>query len=718
MKKLFIIKILIILFCVQVYSKTNQEKQSDEFLKQAASFVKSKDYDKALDLFEKAEKTSPNSGYYASKTGEFYLYQIKDFEKSHQKFLEAIEKGYQTSRTFRLIGESLHHLKKYNEALEYYQKSIENSLETLKKTSKEKTKEYERKNLTRSYGKISDLFNDQGEWEKAAQIALKGFETDPQSDDSVLLSAYFISNWWLGQIAFGEGDYDLAYECFQKALETSKKNESLIKLGEKKELELHLKIIEKRKKLGKITPEKIHKILSVVILNTDLSFQNLKGEPMTSKKEITNLQKKEIEICQKSLKAYWETFSNGKLSVEFQTIETDSTLKRLNVTEKKPGDDRFEVYKEKRQPDMDSFSPSLENLFYESSKSFDSFIFYWNGEDISTYANGGSRYYPVISYALFMKRGYSQIPAERLDWSGSALLLHEQMHNIESMLSQNLTIDASEKTRKKVYPEWEGSGEINYFEYLFQKQIPSLLSDSKKFPSGGGYANFNYTDRYPLSFRHENYQKLFDLNQKIKLEKRIQAQKLFEEAKEEWKKNNQAKALKILEEAYKNNPYHPDILENLGIYSEKLKKYDEALKYYQILSEIFPEVKSLNRLGLLLEWKLNKKGEGIPYFEKALELDPSNPYQIRTFLHLGKALLRGKKYEKALQIYEKGISFKESVPSISLNDWAECMYYKGIILAENLKQKKEGIQWIEKALENGLNHSQAKEKLKKLKMEK
>lgn len=134
---------------------------------------------------------------------------------------------------------------------------------------------------------------------------------------------------------------------------------------------------------------------------------------------------------------------------------------------------------------------------------------------------------------------------------------------------------------------------------------------------------------------------------------------------------------KLISEAVEKNPNDVDLIFNLGVISAQAKNYTEAEKFYNKVIELNPKytnayinmaamklddekniIDAMNKLGTSADDTkkyntLKKKREDlfkstIPYLQKAVELDPSNPDVTKTLLNVYSALEMTAEY-KALK---------------------------------------------------------------------
>lgn len=719
MKKIIFSCLTLILYSLIIFSQDNK-KLSDEYLNLADQLNKEKKYSEAEIYYKKAEESSPNNGRYSFRLGQFYLDSLNKYSDAIKCYEKAISKGYVYSWVYRQYGYCYYKLNKLNQAEILYKDGLKLAYNSLKEAKNENEKNDAKTEIFRISGRLGYIYNDLAEWDKTIEILEKLEEIEKNINTKEYVTSLFIAYWWKAHIYFGKGDFDNAIIYFEKSFNISKRDKDILKLSfnRDREVEFHIEIAKKRKTLGNINPDYTHKILVIAVKEVDIDT-SYEGKIIKGHNFLTDTQRKLIEISQNSLKSYWEIFSNGKLSIDYKIIEIDNVMKGFEFRPKDLTDTRItnpDEVKETREPDFGSFSPSIDKIIYENYKDYDTFIIYWNGENgLATYSNGGGRYYPIISYNLYIKRGYSHLSTERLSWNGPALLLHEQMHNIESILGEKLTIDANEKDRKIAYPDWKTTGEINYFSYLFEKVIPKHLYNEKKFLQTQGWKNFCIRERFSFYIENNEYQNLFKLHNTIPIDKQKKSYELYLEAKKLYENKKIEDAIKTLNESINLNPYNVNALETIAYYLEQKNEYEKALYFYKKSTDLYSNVWALTRVGSLLCWRLKDIDSGLKYFEKSLSTDKDNPYRIKTLINIGYVYYKKKEFLKALSYYEEGIEFGKKWKNINQKDWAECYFYKGIIIGEEYKRYNEAIELLKEALNRGYDEDKCNKYLKKFK---
>ncbi|MBU4222242.1 MAG: tetratricopeptide repeat protein [Candidatus Marinimicrobia bacterium] len=146
-------------------------------------------------------------------------------------------------------------------------------------------------------------------------------------------------------------------------------------------------------------------------------------------------------------------------------------------------------------------------------------------------------------------------------------------------------------------------------------------------------------------------------------------------------------AIKSYDKSLEINPRHESAWFNRGNSLDRLKRYEEAIKSYDKLLEINPRHHAawLNR-GNSLD-SLKRYEDAIKSYDKSLEI---NPKDEAAWLNRGNSLDNLKRYEDAIKSYDKSLEINPNYDAAWLN--------MGISL-DNLKRYEEAIKSYDKSLE-------------------
>jgi tetratricopeptide (TPR) repeat protein len=124
-----------------------------------------------------------------------------------------------------------------------------------------------------------------------------------------------------------------------------------------------------------------------------------------------------------------------------------------------------------------------------------------------------------------------------------------------------------------------------------------------------------------------------------------------------------------------------------GIVLSKLKRYEEALSYFDQALELRPSYYSvLNNKGIALS-KLENYEEAINCYNKVLRFDPKYPHALS---NKGETLRKLGKHQEAMEYVDKALEINSKLPFIWLN--------KGETLMA-MNRNEEAIKYIDKSLE-------------------
>ena len=145
------------------------------------------------------------------------------------------------------------------------------------------------------------------------------------------------------------------------------------------------------------------------------------------------------------------------------------------------------------------------------------------------------------------------------------------------------------------------------------------------------------------------------------------------------KLGNGPKALAQYEDAVRDNPREPRILQNMGINMKRAGKFTDALNYYKCAIDLDP-VNSivLYNTGILHNIR-SEYPQAISHLEKSIEHSKDNVY---AYLALGDALERQKEHKKALKVYRELMSLGTKVHGLK----ERIVYLEGVIATEAKQQ--------------------------------
>lgn len=118
------------------------------------------------------------------------------------------------------------------------------------------------------------------------------------------------------------------------------------------------------------------------------------------------------------------------------------------------------------------------------------------------------------------------------------------------------------------------------------------------------------------------------------------------------------KALAQYEDAIRDNPHEPRILQNMGINMKRAGKFTDALNYYNCAIDLDPVNPIVHYNTGILHSIRSEYPEAINHLEKSINNSKDNVY---AYLALGDALERQKEHEKARAVYRELLSLGTKV---------------------------------------------------------
>ncbi len=456
-----------------------------ELHKKAQALAAQKKIAEAEEMYRRAVAASPQSGWILADTGQFHLWHTKKYDLALSHFDKALGVKYEQIWVFRQKGIVLFRMGRNEEAEETWKEAVRRGEAGLQGKPEERAKS--ERELTAAAGWLADLYTNRDDYRSALAVLDRAVALVPHTKDPTLAMAGLRAASSLGHQALGKKEYNAAQEYFSSAKRYAARSEKAEDRAEAGDIDLLIKLAEKRRTLGSLQPLHTYRIQVVFIPRTDADFVSLKGEKIKAKRELTQSMRVRTRWMAESLARLWEAMSDGKLEVEVRFAEVDTTLEHFHLVISK---NENTAGKEIRQPDLEKSSPELVKFFGEHSTETDTFVLIWNGEGIATTANGGSRPIPVNEKSSIV-RGFVHISAERLlPPGGTVLFLHEMQHTVESIVG-NLAVDGKLETRKRAFPQCDGSAEIRFFACHFEKILPGQFENKAKFKDPG-VQNFNF----------------------------------------------------------------------------------------------------------------------------------------------------------------------------------------------------------------------------------
>lgn len=661
---------------------------ADRHNRQADLLLQQKRYDEALAELRLAETEWPDGGHYATRQGWVRLWPMKDAAGALTHFERALAQGGLTNPwTLRDRGNALCQLERYAEA----DRSFREAVQAARSRGAEAADE-----LVHSLGWASVCKMKQGEYGDAIALADEGLGMQSSADRWALAEGKIHSELWLAHRAFAGGDYDDAirhYAAVERAAQLSPLHREWLR-----ELDpaLHRGLAEKRKALGRIRPEYVHRILVVRIRHSRLDFKGLKGERIQTVRSISDFQRERSQLFLELLRAEIEAMSGGRLSLSFDTEELDAALTELRSTSFGPV--------ETRQPVFETIAPSVGGTYCRAAQKYDTIWTFWEGEGAATTANGGGLPYPCIAYQLYTPvRGYVSFP---INWNGPDAIvayLHEFFHNVEAMAGIEPTHGFQGPNRSR-FPGWRGNGQMDYFQWHFAATLPRVANDPALANAAPSYRNLNYLYRQP----DRNTDAVIAANEtvtaRLSRDDLREARRLSDEASElHWNRHDAQSALAKARLSLAKNPYQRDALMIAALVSADRKDHGAAVGYFRTLAPLNPEPWILKYLAHLQQWETKDLAGAIETYRSLEALYGTSPEIAEIYPAYGRALMETGRNDEALGVLERGRhrQAKEAKPPVA----AQCSFWKGYVLGEKLSRPAEALPLVQEAWDGGYRDS-------------
>ncbi len=417
--------------------------------------------------------------YAASYENLYKLYeQAGNLQGAISVFNDIILKYPNTALAYRYRGDSFLNSSLYTEAFDDYTNAsdlLSIELSGLEAAQVE-TKLLVLSQLTDVRGKIANIFLATREYKRALALAEAAIQADIETQNWHVLFTKFKAASLLSMLYFGSGEYDKALFFLNMAQEASGRNEfirSNYKFNEG--WNFHADIINQRKNLGTIAPLIRHKMMLIYYQTIEVSARNEFSERINN--EITEDMKEDMRLHYRALNRYIETFSQGRMTLEFSEIQINEPIRTI----------------QNQYADFTPVNRAMPWEFWDTIiREYDSVILCWNGHQISNTFFGGGFLSP---YDFDDSRGVMQVPVNWLvnEWN-VGLLMHEFFHIVEFACEISPTHGAFSQFRS-AFPGWTGTGEFDYFLWHFRCTLSTSLLQ-----------RLDFRARYPVD---KNYDHLF-----------------------------------------------------------------------------------------------------------------------------------------------------------------------------------------------------------------
>jgi len=235
-------------------------------------------FQKALHGFSKALQVQPLDYIYYYRGMTYFL--DRRFNKAAEDFKSGIQTNPHSFYNYGVLADILIRLNKTNLAFNYINQGIEKGEEKLSLSGSDPKKLGKlKKEFVGLYGWLAKLHFMNDKLLESRRSTRKGIELFPSTDDFNLSYYGFLASAMAGHRAFGAGEYSSAIILYEAANNLRKLNSHAAKTTNRgTSWEYWINLVRKREKLGKIRPEKIHRILAFYIDKTDVEFESASGK--------------------------------------------------------------------------------------------------------------------------------------------------------------------------------------------------------------------------------------------------------------------------------------------------------------------------------------------------------------------------------------------------------------------------------------------------------
>ncbi|HLF20678.1 MAG TPA: tetratricopeptide repeat protein, partial [Bacteroidota bacterium] len=426
------------------------------------SLINKKEVNAALDEAELAVALDSTNGRYAYDLGDIYLYHTDKRTLALRAFEKALENGFVTPIVFHRKAMCLFHLSRHHEAIVQLHESIERNFKALEVSS---NPEGIKRDIADSYDWLTKQYEALADWENFYQAAKNVGKYDPKNQWYLSLMDEGLQ--MMGYTELSNKNYDKASEYLREALDYK------LRINPKDIAQRYMRhmaeIAQKRKRLGEVTPDFIHKAVIVYIHEVDITL-NVKGKATKIHKRITDGDKKHTLMISKAFREVIETFSDGHLSVSVDTITMHKPLTNANI---------IEINAEGIPIFRYQTVEMMRDIYKAAGDKFDTFIYvlptHW-GE-----AHGGGHFISIPNSTQRALKGVIEI-APRFSL---AIWNHEFFHVIEAITGIK-PVHGHYKTNKHLFPEWKGEAddEMSFHQYHYNATLPKF-----------GWKNLKFVDR-------------------------------------------------------------------------------------------------------------------------------------------------------------------------------------------------------------------------------
>jgi tetratricopeptide (TPR) repeat protein len=673
--------------------------------------------DEAIQSFEEAESLAPQNGLYSFGYG-YDMYHKSKYELAFQKLNSSLEKGYKRPIVYSMLAHSKKKLGDFSSALKYFDQCVELSEEWKKEGELKSNSNMLKDGIAGLFYCEKEkvfIYNENLDFQSSLKILNKIKSSIPDSEDYNIGGSYLRSGigyiwldakipiqWananvetygWLGHYALADGNYDQAIENYNQAIQYSKADATSVSSFKNLELYKYIEISERAKQYKDVVPEYRHKVLSINYNDLVGEFTFPEGTKKKLKNSITEKQKKISILMESLVKRFFEGFSEGKLTFDFEKrIDVQG-----NLTEYGWKDNTNFPIRESLTP----YDKSLSKIFLENIDKYDTFVYYFNGNDIAKNAWGGSHGPIVIPYYNNLTiRGFSLFPSNWISINSFDLFLHEFFHNRDAMNPDPSILHAGHLADgMKKYSEFKGTTQYEYYKW-------HMLKTPTQF-----FGKYSYRDKYKDKQNPEILEKFDYLMGKYSFQKFKKNQEIISKANEIKNKNrSSSEAERLYQSVLLEIPEHQDALHGLYQIEMERKNFQKALGYELSRLEYFPDRSAYSSIAIAYR-ELKQYDQALQYYKKGNELSDKHKFNdwlaVDTLKNTGnlvrdytdKPIDADYYYDQCI---EKGLKNNHQY-LVSL-----CKLDKGILYGKKLGDKNTAYLLVQESIELGYKNDYSK----------
>ncbi len=670
---------LLFLLPLALSSLASQDRQ--QLIKQAQAYEAKSEHQLALALYFKINDLQPKDSWIAWRIGSTLFTHLGRIADGAKWFIESINRSPENIDLYFHVFAAADALEDMDLAQEVLQRLKANALPAAQLNPER------RKGLLESLGRYIAILKDRERYQEAYALIQWGLSYDKGLESWWFTNASLYVYQGLGHIAFGQGKASQARAFYQMGLDLSKSKSGLGR--ELPKLDLSEMITATRDWEARKKPNKVfvHKIVSLYLAKTEVDQVYKDGVRRSSSRSITPLQRMRSAIIEPVLTRLVEAWSGGQMTLSWNKMDLDATVTAIH-------EDTFNS-DPTWTPDLSRIvtndGTDLGELLYDLVSSYDTVLWYWEGQSVSNIASGGMLNLPLVPWQLdSVGRGYINFPISWPMANFLSALMHEFFHVVEAMATISPTHGFQKQVRSS-FLAWTGEGQFDYFRWHFKNTLASR------------FQSLGFLAQKPSTIDLERVKKHRDLAASIETDKRIEADAIARQVSAKYWNSSGAEKLRLgvlALTALELNPHHALALRVAYEYYQSQKSTDLALATLLKLIELAPEPWIYESAVYIAQWQLKKAllAEGL--INEFLQRYPQDPKRGALWLSLGRLLVGQERSAEALSAF---VSSSEQSPTNSAI-FAEAIFWQGYTYGEKLNNKREGLRLVIQGIRSGYDN--------------